>query len=93
MVNDVNKLVRKASSGIGEESLEAVMEMRMLSKLVSVFNKISHPLHDMLVEIRNISSQGLIPPRCSSKQHEWTRRLLRFILASKLDFIITFSLI
>lgn len=93
MVNDVNKLVRKASSGIGEESLEAVMEMRMLSKLVSVFYKISHPLHDMLVEIRSISSQRLIPPRCSSKQHECTQRLLRFKLASQSDSIITFSLI
>lgn len=73
VVNDVNKLVRKASSWIGKESLEAtVMEMRMLSKMVSIFYKTFHPHHDMLVEIKSISSQRHIPPRCSSKQHEWT---------------------
>lgn len=48
------------------DSLEAVKEMRMLPRLVSILN-ISQPLHDMLVKKRSVFCQRLIPPRCSTE--------------------------
>ncbi len=63
--NKLHKLDKKADSVVGGgaelDSLEAVAEKRMLSKLVSMLNNISRPLHDMLVEKKSVLSQRLIP--------------------------------
>ncbi len=61
-----NKLIWKAGLVIGggaeRDALEAVAEKRTLSKLVSILNNVSHPLHDMLLEKKSVFSQRLISP-------------------------------
>lgn len=55
--NKLNKLVRKVASVIGRcesDSLEAVMEKRMLSELVSVLRNVSHRLEDTPGEQRSV---------------------------------------
>ncbi len=70
-INKHNKLVRKAGSVIGGgvelDSLEVVMEKRILSKLASILN-VSHPLHDILVKKKNVFSQRLEPRRFSTER-------------------------
>lgn len=55
--------------GVELDSLEAVTEKKMMSKLVSILNNVSHPLNDMLVERRSIFSQRLIPTRGFTERH------------------------
>ena len=69
--NRLNKLIRKARDVVGMElgSLTAVSERRMLSKLHSIMDNVSHPLHDVLVKKRSTFSARLIPPRCTTERH------------------------
>ena len=69
--NRLNKLIRKAGDMVGLElgSLTAVAERRMLCRLRSIMDNISHPLHDVLVKHRTTFSARLIPPRCTTERH------------------------
>jgi len=50
----LNKLIKKASFVIGVDldMFEVDTERRILSKLLTITNNTSHPLHDMLAEMR-----------------------------------------
>lgn len=69
--NQLNKLIKKASSIIGEElvPLEVVAEKRIMSKLLTILDNTSHPLHDVFVNLRSNFSWRLIPPRCKSERY------------------------
>ena len=69
--NRLNKLIRKASDIVGMEcdSLTVVSERRMLSKLRTIMDNISHPLHDVLVRHKSTFSERLIPPKCTTERH------------------------
>uniref|UniRef100_A0AAX7SJH0 Reverse transcriptase domain-containing protein n=1 Tax=Astatotilapia calliptera TaxID=8154 RepID=A0AAX7SJH0_ASTCA len=62
--NRLNKLIRKASNVVGMEldSLKVVSERRMLSKIKTMLDNTSHPLHDMLVSHRSSFSERLRLP-------------------------------
>ena len=68
--NRLSKLIRKASDVVGVEldSLMAVSEKRMLSKLHDILD-ISHPLHNILVKHRSTFSRRLIPLKCTTERH------------------------
>ena len=69
--NRLNKLIRRARDVVGLElgSLTTVTERRMLSKLHSIMDNVSHPLHDVVVQKRSTFSDRLIPPRCTTERH------------------------
>ena len=69
--NRLTKLICKASDVVGVEldSLMAVSERRMLSKLHNILDNLSHPLHDTLVKHRSTLSRRLIPPKCTTERH------------------------
>ena len=69
--NRLNKLIRKASDVVGVEldSLAAVSDRRMLSKVRMILQHVSHPLHNALVEQRSTFSQRLIAPKCTTERH------------------------
>ena len=60
--NRLNKLIRKASDVVGVEldTLTAVPERRMLSKVRAILQNGSHPLHNALVKQRNTLSERLM---------------------------------
>ena len=69
--NRLDKLLRRAGSVLGTslEPVSAVAEKRMLSKLLSIMDNASHPLHDTLVRQRSTFSNRLILPRCTTERH------------------------
>ncbi|KAK0139729.1 hypothetical protein N1851_023362 [Merluccius polli] len=70
--NRLNKVIRKASHVVGEEldSLTAVSERRMLSRIRSILDNSLHPLHPLHgVLTRSTFSKRLIPPRCTTERH------------------------
>ena len=69
--NRLNKHIRKASEIIAEEidSLTAVSERRMLSRIRSILDNSLHPLHDVLTSHRSTFSKRLILPRCTTERH------------------------
>ena len=70
-VNRLSKTIRKASDVVGMEldSLAAVSDRRMLSKLRAVLENGSHPLHDVLVKHRSSFSERRTPPKSSTDCH------------------------
>ena len=60
--NRLNKLIRKASDVVGVEldTLTAVPERRMLSKVRAILQHGSHPLHNALDKQRNTLSERLM---------------------------------
>ncbi len=60
----LHKLIHKASDVVGVEpqSLTAVSERRMLSKVQATLDNVSDPLHEMLVKHRSKFSNKLNPP-------------------------------
>ena len=71
--NRRKKLVRKASSviggGIEVDFVGAIAERRMLTKVVSILNNTSHPLHDGPVRQKSTFSNRLISPKCFIERH------------------------
>lgn len=45
------------------------MQSKMLSKLRVIFDNVSHPLHEVLVELRSAFSARLIALRCTTGSH------------------------
>ena len=67
--NRLNKLIRKASDIVGVEldTLIAVSDRRILSRVQAILQYGSHPLHNALVEQRSTLSQRLIAPKCTTE--------------------------
>ena len=70
--NRLNKLIRKANDIVGVEldSLTAVSDRRMLSKVRAILQYGSHPLHNALVEQRSTFSERLIAPTGTTECHK-----------------------
>ena len=69
--NRLQKLIRRAGDVVGEEldTLATVAERRMLSRLQSIFDNVSHPLYDTLAQQRSTSSRRFLSPRCTTERH------------------------
>ncbi|MBN3314359.1 RTJK polymerase, partial [Atractosteus spatula] len=69
--NRLNKLIRRASSVIGSglDPLEVVAERTMVSKPEAIMDNVSHPLYDMLVEMKSTFSNRLIHPWCDRERY------------------------
>lgn len=69
--NRLNKLIRKAGDVIGVklDSLESVMERRMLEKLQSILENTTHPLHQFLVQHRSTRTGRLRLPTSKTERH------------------------
>ncbi|KAI3372722.1 hypothetical protein L3Q82_023183, partial [Scortum barcoo] len=65
--NRLNKLIRRAGSvlGVELESVAELSERRMLKKLLSIMDNVSHPLHATLMSCQSSFSRRLRPPRSS----------------------------
>ncbi len=88
-----NKLIRrKAGSVLGEEvdSLVVVSERRMLYKLRSIMDNISHPLHDVTVSHKTAHCYHHNAPQCTTERHrksstscrERNRRIIRCCISA-----------
>ena len=60
--NRLSKLIRRAGDVVGEEldTLTTVAERRMLSRLQSILDNVSHPLYDTLAQQRSTFSRRLL---------------------------------
>lgn len=69
--NRLNKLIKKAGSVIGckQDSLEAVVERRILNKLLSIMDNPDHPLHHTLDKQLSSFSNRLIQLRCHKDRY------------------------
>lgn len=69
--NRLNKVIRKAGDVIGVklDSLESVMERRMLEKLQSILENTTHPLHQFLVQHRSTRTGRLRLPTSKTERH------------------------
>ena len=69
--NRLNKLIRRARDVVGVEldSLTAVSDRRMLSKVQAIAMLHYHPLHSALVKQRSTFSQRLIALKCITERH------------------------
>lgn len=69
--NRLNRLIRKASSVLGcpLDSVEEVGDRRMLAKLTSIMDNISHPLHQTVVGLRSTFSNRLLLPKCRTNRY------------------------
>ncbi|KAL0151264.1 hypothetical protein M9458_053455 [Cirrhinus mrigala] len=70
-INRLNIIIRKAGHVVGEEldSLTEVSERRMLSKIKTILDFTSHPLHTVLTSYRSTFSNRLRLPRCNTERH------------------------
>ncbi|KAI2649597.1 RNA-directed DNA polymerase from mobile element jockey [Labeo rohita] len=70
-INRLNRIIRKAGHVVGEEldSLTEVSERRMLSKIKTILDFPSHPLHTVLTSYRSTFSNRLRLPRCTTERH------------------------
>ena len=68
--NRLNKLVRKASSVVGLEldSLDVVLERRMMDKFKSILGNPSNPLHAELWQMKSTFSHRFMFPRCKTER-------------------------
>ena len=68
--NRLSKLIRRAGDVVGEEldTLTTVAERRMLSRLQSILDNVSHPLYDTLPS-RGAPSAEDPSPRCTTERH------------------------
>ncbi|KAK0154710.1 RNA-directed DNA polymerase from mobile element jockey [Merluccius polli] len=66
----LNKLIRRASSVLDGplDSIEELGERRMLTKLTSIMDNTSHPLHDTVGSLRSSFSSRLLHPRCKKER-------------------------
>jgi len=62
----LDKLVRKASSVFGcpLDSVQVVGERRMITKLASVMDNVSHPMQDTISARSSSFSHRLLHPKC-----------------------------
>ena len=69
--NRLNKLIRRAGDVVGEEldTLTIGSARRMLSRLQSILDNVSHPLYDTLAQQRSTFSRRLLSPRCTTERH------------------------
>ena len=67
----LNKLVRRVSSVLDcpLKSIEQVGEERMLSKLTSIMDNTSHPLHETVRALSSSFSSGLLRPQCRKERY------------------------
>ncbi|TWW62621.1 hypothetical protein D4764_04G0012680 [Takifugu flavidus] len=65
----MDRLVRRASSVLGcpLDSVEVVGNGRMMAKLSSMLNNMSHPLQDTLAALGSSFSERLLHPRCAKE--------------------------
>ena len=69
--NRLNRLIRKAGDVVGAEldTLTAVSDRKMLSKVWMILQHGSHPLHNALVKQRSTFSERLIAAKCTTEHH------------------------
>ena len=69
--NRLERLIRRAGDVVGEEldTLTTVAERRMLSRLQSILDNVSHPLYDTLAQQRSTFSRRFLSPRCTTERH------------------------
>ena len=67
----LNKLIRRGGDVVGEElnTLTTVAERRMLSKLQSILDNVTHPLYNTLAQQMSTFSRRLLSPRCTTERH------------------------
>ncbi|TWW53320.1 hypothetical protein D4764_0013870 [Takifugu flavidus] len=67
----MDRLVRRASSVLGcpLDSVEVVGNGRMMAKLSSMLNNMSHPLQDTLTALGSSFSERLLHPRCVKERY------------------------
>ncbi|TWW55969.1 hypothetical protein D4764_09G0010190 [Takifugu flavidus] len=67
----MDRLVRRTSSVLGcpLDSVEVVGNGRMMAKLSSMFNNMSHPLQDTLTALGSSFSERLLHPRCAKERY------------------------
>ncbi|XP_077475191.1 battenin isoform X3 [Stigmatopora argus] len=68
--NRLNKLVRRASSVLGcpRDSVEEVGERRMLTRMMSIMDSTSHPLHESVESLQSSFSNRLRHPHCRKER-------------------------
>ncbi|XP_077578764.1 uncharacterized protein LOC144200462 [Stigmatopora nigra] len=68
--NRLNKLIRRASSVLGcpLDSVEEVGERRMLTRMRSIMDSTSHPLHESVESLRSSFSSRLRYPHCRKER-------------------------
>lgn len=68
----LNKLVRSASSVLDcpLKSIEQVGEERMLSKLTSIMDSPSHPLHETVRALSSSFDSRRLHPRCRKERYQ-----------------------
>ncbi|KAK0154709.1 RNA-directed DNA polymerase from mobile element jockey [Merluccius polli] len=66
----LNKLIRRASSVLDGplDSIEELGERRMLTKLTSIMDNTSHPLHDTVGSLSSSFSSRLLHPWCKKER-------------------------
>ncbi len=66
----LNKIIRRAGSvGVELDSVEAVVEQRTQSKLLTILDNASHPLHAAITQQRSTFSGRLLSQSCSADRH------------------------
>ena len=67
----INKLIRKAGSVLGGtlETLEMIVQKRMLHKLMEMMEDSSHPLHNTLIKQQSVFSERLLQVRCKTERY------------------------
>ena len=70
----INKLIRRAGSVLGTavESLEVVMERRMVQKLLSIMDNNMHPLHNLVCKQNSVFSWRLRQLSCKKDRFKNT---------------------
>lgn len=73
----LNKLVKRASSVLGcpLDSVEEVVDRRMLAKRTSIMDNSSHPLHHTVKTLSSSFSARLLHPQCRKECYRYLRRL------------------
>ncbi|KAK0147719.1 hypothetical protein N1851_012571 [Merluccius polli] len=67
----LDKIIRKSSSVLGcpLDSVREVGDRRVLTKVSSMLDNESHPLHGDLTELRSSFSDRLLHPRCVKERY------------------------
>lgn len=66
----LNRLVQKASSVLGspQDLVEVVSEQRIVAKISSLMDNISHPMHQTLAALNSCFSSRLLQLRCERER-------------------------
>lgn len=74
----LNKMVKRASSVLGcpLDSVEEVVDRRMLAKLTSIMDNSSHPLHHTVRTLSSSFSARLLHPQCRKERYCYLQNFL-----------------